>query len=476
MSQPTSGSLRATVARGGVVLIIRQIALVSLSLVGILVTTRVVGPQNYGIFATGLSIHTFIFGIAGLGIQAYLIRGSDRLNDRACDIASTWLLTAGLVIAGGEAAVVYRYGTLLGIESAVPILIFMAASLPVQLTALSALARLDRQFKYERVAAVDFGGSLTYYVLGMTLAFAGWGAWALATAWCTQQVVVLLGYHISARWIPRPAWDRHILKDMLGYSLSWAAGNWVWQARSLVNPFIIGNALGVEAVGFVNMAMRLVDILCFTRPIAWRVAMAAFARVQDVPEKLSRAIADGMELQSLVLGPPLVAFAVFGKTAMAIAFGARWLPVFDVFPFLATASFAMALFTLHASALAVYKLNLDVLMINIVSVGIFAVGTYFLVPRIGIRAIGIADVLQLSSLVLVDWIVRKRIASISYLPVLPAVAGVMLALLLSPLSGWAGLFLFLPLVWPDSRSRIAAHIAQFLHKPMMSWSARSSSP
>jgi len=439
------------------------------------VTTRVVGPENYGIYATGLSIHTFITGVVGLGVQAYLIRGSDHLNDRACNVASTWLLTVGLVGAACEAGFVHRYGVLLGIGPAVPVLILMAAVLPVQLSGIPAAARLDRQFKYERAAAVDFVSFFIYYTLAMALAFAGWGAWALTAAWVVQQVVGLLGYHISARWIPRPTWDRHVLKEMLGYSLSYAAAGWIWQARSLVNPLIIGNALGVEAVGFVNMAMRLVDVLCFTRPIVWRVAMAAFARVQSVPDKLGRAIEDGMELQALALGPPLVAFAVFGKTAMVIAFGARWLPAFDVFPFLAAASFTVSLFTLHASALAVYKYNLEVFLLNFVSVGIFVLGTYLLLPRLGIRAIGVADVLALLSLIPLDWVVRKRIAavSVSYLPVIPVVAGVLLALLLSPLSGWAGLFLFLPLAWPSSRRRIGAHIAHFLNKPILSWSAKS---
>jgi hypothetical protein len=63
----------------------------------------------------------------------------------------------------------------------------------------------------------------------------------------------------------------------------------------LVNPFIVGNGLGTEAVGFVSLAQRLVDTPCFIRPIVWRIAVAASVRVQ--PKKLVRAIEEGIELQ-----------------------------------------------------------------------------------------------------------------------------------------------------------------------------------
>jgi O-antigen/teichoic acid export membrane protein len=464
MSGSDSGNLRARVTRGGFILIVRQIALVILSVTGVLVTTRIIGPENYGIYVTALSIHTFIGGVVGLGIQAYLIRGTDRINDRACDIASTSLLLMGLVCGFAEATLVKLYGAKIGIGPAVPFLVVMACALPIQLICAPATARLDRQFNYGRVAAVDLGALITYYVLATVLAFNNWGAWALATGWVAQQIVGVFGYHISAKWMPRPSWDWRIVREMIGYSFSWATSNWIWQARALVNPLIIGNILGVEAVGFVNLAQRLVETLCFTRPIVWRVAMAAFARVQNEPKKLTNAIEDGMELQALAIGPPLVLFAVFGKDLVGTLFGVRWLPAFGVFPFLALASFGIALFTLHSSALAVYKRNLDVVVFNVIQLSIFAAGTYVLLPWLGITAIGVADVVALCSLIVLDWSVRRRIEAVSYFRALPTSASVAFALLLSPVTHLSILLLFLPLIWPSARRRIVSYVTAIIRR------------
>jgi O-antigen/teichoic acid export membrane protein len=460
MNADSDGNLRSTVARSGVVLIVRQGLLMAFSIIGVLVKTRIIGPTDYGIYSSAASIHGFIAGIFGLGMEAYLIRGASDLSDRDCNIASTFLLTVGICCGIAEAILISAFGNRIGLSRAIPV----AALLPIQLISTPAAARLDRKFLYHRAVTVDLVGVVTYYVLTVSLAFAGWGAWALATGWAAQTAVNSFGYHVAARWCPRPTIAGHALRKMIAYSISFSASNWIWQARSLVNPIIVGNLLGIEAVGIVSLAQRLVGLLSFTQPIVWRVAMAAFARIQNEPRKLARAIEDGMELQALAIGPPLVIFAVFGRDLTGIIFGARWLPAFDVFPYLALASFGIAMFTLHSSALAVYMRNLDVVAFNTVNLVILAVSTYFLVPVLGAKAIGVADVVALSSLVLLDLSFRRRIGPISYLNALPIILGVALALLLSGLSRLSALLPLVALAWPGTWTRLLGHFHSVLKK------------
>lgn len=449
--------LRTAVAKGGLVLVVRQFLSVGLSVVGALLTTRIIGPVQYGTYITAFTIHQFIAGVFGLGVQAYLIRSPVAHGDRLFDIASTFLLGLGCVCGLAEAVAFHLAGGSLGIARAVPVLIFLAVTLPAQLASAPALARLDRQLNYDRVTLVDLLALGAYYGFGIVLAVMGWGAWALAVGWAVQQTISLLGYHWTARWRPRPAWDWAELRQLISYSVLWASSNWIWQARSLVNPFIVGNVLGIEAVGFVSLAQRLVDMLCFTRPIVWRVAMAAFARVQSEPKKLLSAIEDGMELQALAIGPPLIVFAVFGKDLVGILFGERWLPSFDVYPFVATASFVLVLFGMHSAALAVYGRNLAMVVFNAINLAVFAAATFLLLPKLGVRAVGVADIIALSSLAVLEWNFRERVGALSYRRALPMATSVTLALLLSVFTRWAGLLPLLALAWPGTWQRLVGH-------------------
>jgi O-antigen/teichoic acid export membrane protein len=463
-AESAPGRLRAKVAKGGFVLMARQFVLAALSVVGALVTTRMIGPFEYGTYITALTMHAFIAGVFGLGVQAYLIRVPLGPDDRVFDIASTFLLALGCICGFVEILVFVLFGSYIGVGHAVPILVFLACTLPVQLGCTPAAAILDRQLSYERIALVDLIGVTIYYLLAIALAFSGWGAWALATGWTIQQGANFVGYHVTAGWRPHLAWNWKALREMLRYSILWASSGWIWQARSLVNPLIIGNLLGVEAVGFVSLTQRLVDMLCFTRPIVWRIAMAAFARVQNEPRKLVRAIEDGMELQALAIGPPLILFAVFGKDMVGVFFGERWLPSFTIFPFVALANFWLVLFTLHSSALAVYARNLGVALFNMLDLIVFSACTLVLVPKLGVKAIGIADVLALSTLTVLDWNFRRRVGSLSYLRIMPLVMTISFALALSSMTRWAGLFPMLALASPGTWDRLWNHFRSAVSK------------
>ena len=457
--------LRAKVAKGGFVLMVRQFIFAALSVVGALVTTRIIGPFEYGTYITALTIHAFIAGVFGLGVQAYLIRVPLEPGDRVFDVASTFLLTLGVVCGLSEIFIFALFGRYIGVGHAVPILVFLACTLPVQLGCTPAAALLDRQLSYERIALVDLVAVTIYYLLAIAACLCRLGRLGSGHRLddpARRQFRGLSPYGALAARI-RPGTGKPCV-EMLGYSVAWASSGWIWQARSLVNPLIIGNVLGVEAVGFVSLAQRLVDMLCFTRPIVWRIAMAAFTRVQNEPRKLVRAIEDGMELQALAIGPPLIFFAIFGKDMVGTVFGERWSPSFAIYPFVALANFWLVLFTLHSSALAVYARNLAVALFNALDLIVFIVCTIILVPKIGAKAIGVADVLALSTLTVLDWNFRRRVGSLSYLRTMPLIATISLALALSSLTRWAGLLPLLALASPGTWDRLRNHFHSAISK------------
>jgi PST family polysaccharide transporter len=72
-------------------------------------------------------------------------------------------------------------------------------------------------------------------------------------------MVVLTVYSTNVR--PRLCWKPSLIREMLAYGLSLSFAGWLWQLRSLVNPVIVGRFAGAEAVGFVALAIRLVEML-----------------------------------------------------------------------------------------------------------------------------------------------------------------------------------------------------------------------
>jgi O-antigen/teichoic acid export membrane protein len=351
-----------------------------------------------------------------------------------------------------------RLGPLIGLTSALSILPLLALSLPLQLLAAPAAARLDRDLKFGRASVVDVLTQVSYYLLAIPLAVGGWGAWSLAIGWVFQQTAACVLYHFAAHWWPRPAWDRAALKKMLNYALSYSISGWIWQGRSLVNPIIVGGILGVEAVGFVNLAIRLVDLLSFVKDVVWRVAIATFARFRADNGKLATAIAEGMEFQIFAVGLPLLLFAVLGKQIINVFFGSSWMRAFDVYPFIALAALTNCIFSLHLSALYVFNRNWDVTNFAAAYLFVFSIGAYFFCGTFGPLGYGFAETAALVSYVVIHLRVRRVVGAIPYGFVLPCYGTLALALLLRPFSAWSCALPLGLLAWPETWRRLRSYV------------------
>src|SRR5258708_13987092 len=67
-------SLRQRALSGGAVLVVRQAIGTLLSLTGVLLVTRVIGPAKYGVYAAAIRIVLFFSVMAVLGLDVFLLR------------------------------------------------------------------------------------------------------------------------------------------------------------------------------------------------------------------------------------------------------------------------------------------------------------------------------------------------------------------------------------------------------------------
>ena len=410
---PPAG-LRGKIFQGGALLMGRQVISMGLSLIGLLVITRIIGPAAYGPYVAALGICQYAQNLGQAGIGVYLVRSAADVTDRTDHVATTLLIlfSGGLVLAlEAGVGLIATWVTTPGLE---PLLAALLVSVFLQTMTVVAAARLERALDFRRVAMIETVGQLLYYGSALPLVFAGFGVWSLVTGWTVQQAFMCVAFHVAARYQPRLAWDGAIVRSMLGYTLGYAASDWLWQLRGLVNPLIVGHFLPAEAVGQVGLAIRMLELLSFTKSIAYRLSVAVLAKVQHQPRKLVEAATDGMRLQTLALGPVLIGFSWFGGIALAHVFGPRWDPVMVVYPYLALSYLTNAQFNIHASILYVLKRNWDVSLFHGVHIVLFAGAAWAFVDRYGIVGYGYAEMAALLGYPVIHWSVARAVGPPAY--------------------------------------------------------------
>lgn len=425
-----------------------------LSLAGALMITRIIGPERYGAYAAASGICQYLLGIGAVGIWAYLMRQADEAADRDFHIATTLLLGSSAILVVAIELGTGLLSTWVHVEGFEDLLRVLAIAIPIQLLGLPASARLERALDFRSVAIVELSSHLSFYAVALPLVFTGHGPWSLVGGWIMQQTTACVLYHVLGKYTPNVGWDTAIARRMLAYTMSYSVADWLWQMRNLVNPMIVGHFLGAATVGQVAMCVRLVELLCFFKTIAWRLSVAVLAKIQDQPAKLVEAITQGMQLQTMAIGPIILVFGWIGGWILPMVFGPDWTPVMDIYPFVALSYLTNAQFNMHTSTLYMLGRIRDVSVFHIVHVGLFGAVAAVTCPRLGFTGYGWGEVAALLGYAVVHRSVGQLIGHPSYRVPVVWWTGLAIGLFWAQLGPWAFAAPFAALLWPESLSRL----------------------
>jgi len=445
--------LRSQVLRGGVHLAIRQGMGMVISLAGVLLLTRAIGPEQYGLYAAAFGLFYYLQNVGQLGLTVFLVRREE--EDLALyHQAFTLLLGVGLLgttVGVLAAPLLAGWVKIAGFQSIFRALCF---SLPFVLLGQIPMAKLERHLDYRKVAWIELVGQITYFAIALPIAFRGSGAWGPVSGWWAQQLTILILFHYGARYRPQLCWQPKAVRQMLGYSVGYSASYWVWQLRPLINPLLVGRFLGAEAVGFVALATRMVDLLGFVKSATYRLSIAALARLQGDRDRMSQAITEGMVLQVLALGPFLVIVSWLGVVFLPLVFGPEWSPAMQIYPFIALSLLVNALFNLHSSALYALKRNWEITLYHIIHITLYAVAAFLLIPRLGLVGYGWAELATITSYAVIHLYLVKDLNSPNYY--FPGILVIAFGLALFPyqLGWWVVGGLFVVLMLPNTRSKL----------------------
>ncbi len=377
-------SMRSQALRSGAYLSIRECIGIGIRLLGTLAVTRLIGPEDYGLYAGPLAAVTFLAAVAQLGIGVYLIRFKEDPDGDVYNVAFTMILGIALAL-----TIICLAGSLLVPTSVIsahhlaPFRVLLLV-LPVNVLWVPAQAKLERAMRFRRVAWLEISGDLVLYAVAVALAVEGAGVWAPVAGYAAWQAWLLLASYAAAGYAPRLRWDRVAAVDMARYGIGYASASWIYQTRELSGPAIVGTLLGPIALGYTALALRIGETLCFVSRATWRLSVVVLARLQDDLPRLAKALQEAMALQVIALGPILAGFSLICSDAVPRLFGPAWRPTVHLLPLVLLSFLTTSMFNLEGSILSVRRLNGTMIVTNLLRIGLLFGVAAVLVPQIGI--------------------------------------------------------------------------------------------
>jgi O-antigen/teichoic acid export membrane protein len=184
--------------------------------------------------------------------------------------------------------------------------------------------KLKREFNFRAIALRTVLGSLLGGVIGVALAFMGYGVWALVWQQLINQILVTLITLTSAAWVPGWHFSFTYMRALLGFSTPLTIAQVISNFASKVYEILVGLLLGPAALGFFRVGGRALFILqeIVLKPFE-QTLLPALSRL-DQREARAQATLRVMRMSAYFTFPIFFGAAATGPEFIELAFTDKW--------------------------------------------------------------------------------------------------------------------------------------------------------
>lgn len=327
--------LRDHAARGAAWSLIAQWSMRLSGLVTFVILARLLAPEDFGAIALASALVLALSWLADFGFSAYLVQADDP-DQRLFSTAFWFSLAGGLVLAVGLALAAWPISEVVRAPEAAPVIAAVSLSVFVDSLTNVPTALLRRRFQFKTLAVQALAATASGQAVAVALAFSGAGVWALVGQVWTLGVVGLLIVWRSARWRPSLEFSPVLARKIAGFGIHVIGASIVDQASMWISNGLISRYLGLQQLGYVAMANRIVVMAVETvNHAAYQFGTPLLASVKDQPERLRRAWAAGQTIVTAAIVPTLGALAINADLLIPTVLGEKWAPAVPVFQLLA---------------------------------------------------------------------------------------------------------------------------------------------
>jgi O-antigen/teichoic acid export membrane protein len=300
------------------------------------VIARLLAPADFGLVAGALVLIDFIEVFSDLGIGLVMVQRHD-LEERHIRTGFTISALLGLAFGLGIWIAAPWAAQLLRMEGLTTILRIMALVFPIDSLSLVASALLQRDLQFRALARISVLAYVVGYgLVGVTMAFAGFGVWSLVGAYLVQTLFVSIALLAVKPHAKRPSFDRRAWKEMTymgaGFSLAQICNYVALKGDNA----IVGRWLGAGALGIYTRAYGLMTMSVTLFGTAFdRVMFASLAKLQHEKTRTALAFRRSVALITLIILPMSAVMFLLAPELINVLLGPKWKEVILPFHILA---------------------------------------------------------------------------------------------------------------------------------------------
>ena len=289
-----------------------------------IVLARILLPEDYGIVALTSTFIAILNVIVTTGFSSSIVQKKE-ITD--LDKSSMFYLSVfvGLILYGIVFAVAPALSSFYNISLLSSVFRIQGISLIVASVSSVHNATLIRHLDFKKSFIASFVSVICQGAVGITMAFLGYGVWALVFATLANNLVNCCMLFILCKWIPKSGFSISSTKKMFSFSFKVLLGNLLNTVYNSIKTLIIGKVYDSEMVGYYNKGYSFPTTMMVGIDGAMTtVLFSTLSKIQDDKERFVLYLRKSMKLSLTIVVPMLCGMAAVADPMIRVLLTDKW--------------------------------------------------------------------------------------------------------------------------------------------------------
>lgn len=312
------------------------------------VLARILDPSHYGV----ISLITIFITIANVFVTDSFGKALIQKKDAdSCDYSSVFYFN--IIFSWVVYFIIFAFAPLVSKFYNEPILTptlrVLALKLPLAGINSVQQAYVSKNMLFKRFFWSTLIGTIVSGIVGIAMALAGMGVWALVGQYLTNSTMDTLVLWITVKWRPTKEWSWDRLKKLLTFGWKILLTSLINSVYDNLRSLIIGKAYTSADLAYYTKGIHYPNlIITNVNTSISSVLFPAMSTMQDDRSRLKQSVRKSISISTYIIFPLMAGLAAIAPNLIAWMLTEKWLPCV---PYLRIACIYLALYPINITNL-----------------------------------------------------------------------------------------------------------------------------
>ena len=317
-----------------------------------IVLARILEPDAYGTVAL-ITVFTAILQVfvdSGLGSALIQKKDADDLDFSTVFYTNVFLCLAIYVGFFFAAPLIAKFYDNMDL---VPYIRVLGLTIVISGVKCVQQAYVSKNMMFKRFFFATLGGTITAGVVGIAMAYMGFGVWALVAQQIINLTIDTVILWITVKWRPKLMFSFERLKGLFSFGWKLFTAALLEEVYTDLRSLIIGKVYSASDLAYYNRGDQFPKIIVTNINTSINsVLFPALSKVQDSKESVKSMTRRSMKTSTFIMAPMLIGLAACGKAVISILLTDKWL---SAYPFMVVFCITYIFYPVHTSNLNAIK-------------------------------------------------------------------------------------------------------------------------